>query len=52
MVRNLKCRVIDLKIGFGGKPQSEEVTLYNKGDKDGPGSPRGRKSHTRKSKSR
>jgi hypothetical protein len=36
MVHDLKCRVIDLKIGFGGKPQSDEVVLYNKGDKEGP----------------
>jgi hypothetical protein len=41
MDHDLKCRVIDLKIGFGGKPQSGEVVLYNKGDKEGPGSPRG-----------
>ena len=36
MVHDLKCRVIDLKIGFGGKLQSDEVVLYNKGDKEGP----------------
>ena len=52
MDRTLKCRVVDLKIGFGGKAQSGETVLYNKGDKEGPGSPRGRKSHKRKPKSR
>ena len=36
MVHDLKCRVIDLKIGFVGKPQGDEVVLYNKGNKEGP----------------
>jgi hypothetical protein len=52
MDRILKGRVIDPKIGFGAKPQSEEVVLYNKGDKGGPGSPRGSKGHKRKPKFR
>jgi hypothetical protein len=52
MVRNLKGRIIDLKIGLGAKPQSGEVVLYNKGDKEGPGSLRGPKSRKRKPKSR
>jgi hypothetical protein len=42
MVRDLKIRVIDPKIGFGGKPQSGEVTLYNKGDKEGKRKPKSR----------
>jgi hypothetical protein len=54
MTRNLKLRIVDLKLPFGAKQQSGELVLYNNGDKEAgaPGRLRGPKSRKRKPRSR
>ena len=45
MTRELKLRIVDLKLPFGAKPKSGELVLYNNGDKKvaAPGRPKSRK---------